>query len=395
MSILIFLLIPMVMTGLIGMIFGPSSSSTQFPAIKILMVDKDKNVASKMFQGMFDSKEMKDMFELTMVSEQEGQKLMSKGKASALIIIPEKFTENLMDGKNISLTLIKNPSQEFLPSIVEEFLNTLSTGISGISQVFKEEMTNLKKLIDTSELENVSFIALAPYMEKTKDKIVVLKKYLSPVLIDLKKEVTEKPGAKQEAGFNIFAFILPGMAIMFLLFIVEAFMRDILTERENGIIRRMMFSPIRSMDVVIGRIIGGWIMGIVVYTIIIVLGTLIFNITWGNYVHLFILVAITCFWCASFFALLNSFFKNKNQAGAFTSPIILVFAAFGGSMMPLNQIPAAMKWLSNFTVNRWFIEGSQKITDGIFPVMSIIVLLGTGLLLFTAAIFSLNRKITV
>ena len=38
--------------------------------------------------------------------------------------------------------------------------------------------------------------------------------------------------------------------------------------------------------------------------------------------------------------MLNAFFKNKNQAGAFSSPIILVFAAFGGSMLPLEQIPA-------------------------------------------------------
>jgi ABC-2 type transport system permease protein len=124
-------------------------------------------------------------------------------------------------------------------------------------------------------------------------------------------------------------------------------------------------------------------------------GVILFNISWGNYGYLFILVAVTCFWCASFFALLNSFFKNKNQAGAFTGPIILVFSIFGGSMMPLNQFPKSMQWISYFTVNRWFNDGAQKIGNHLFPTASIAILLVSGLILFVVAIFSLKRRITV
>ncbi len=96
-------------------------------------------------------------------------------------------------------------------------------------------------------------------------------------------------------------------------------------------------------------------MGVLVCLLAMATGTLVFGIDWGNPLLLLLLVAVSCFWCAAFFGMLNAFFKNKNQAGAFSSPIILVFAAFGGSMLPLEQIPAGMRWLSSFTVNRWFI----------------------------------------
>ena len=96
-------------------------------------------------------------------------------------------------------------------------------------------------------------------------------------------------------------------------------------------------------------------------------GTLLFGIDWGNPLLVFLLVVVSCFWCAAFFGMLNAFFRNKNQAGAFASPIILVFAAFGGSMLPLEQIPQGMRWLAQFTVNNWFITGCRTIVDGRRP----------------------------
>jgi ABC-type multidrug transport system permease subunit len=273
-------------------------------------------------------------------------------------------------------------------------MNTISIVLSGFVQVFETELKGIDSMMNTP-VENVSIPDMTPFMEIGKKKIVALKTYISPLLIKLKQEAADKIEKKKDTGFNISALILPGMAVMFLLFIVEAFVREILTERENGITRRMMFSPLHAGQLVIARIFGGWIMGILVLLVIVVCGTVLFGIHWGNYFFLFLLAAAASFWAASFFALLNSFFKNKNQSAAFTSPIILVFSAFGGSILPLAQIPSPMRWISGFTVNHWFISGAEKIGSGSFPAVSILILLASGLVLFVFAIFSLKRRITV
>jgi ABC-2 type transport system permease protein len=392
---ILFLIIPFAMTALIGMIFDPGvGGETKLPPIKVLLVDHDQNLASKFFIGAFDQKQVKDMFQATTVSEAEGEKLMKKGKASAMLIIPEHFSLDLAEQKPSRLVVVRNPAEEFLPTVVEEFANTMAIGFSGLAQVFADEL-KIIKMVGSSSLEKISFSELTPFLEMSRIKIMALKKYLSPLLIGLKTSTIAKPGqASKPKGFNIFAFILPGMLIMFLLFIIEAAMREIQNERADGKIRRMMFSPLTSRELILARIFSGWLLGMLICSLAMALGALIFSIEWGNVLWLFLLVSVTCFWGAAFFGMLNAFFRNKNQAGAFASPIILVSAAFGGSMLPLEQIPQGMRWLAKFTVNNWFITGCRQIVAGDVPLASLLVLLGSGLLFGAVAMVALQRRLT-
>ncbi len=389
-TILVMLLIPIFMTGILGAIFSPSENT--LPKIKVLVVDKDKNIASKFLLGAFDSPQLKEMFQVSIVDETEGKKLISKGKASALIIIPEKFSDRLIKAEKSEFLVIKNPSEQFLPNVVEEFMATFAVIISGFVQVFEPEIKAVDRLLNIP-LEQVSITAMTPFLEQSKSKILTLKNYLSPLLIQMKEEVTGKK--KEEPGLNIFSVVLPGMSIMFLLFIIEIFLRDILVEREDGKFRRMMFAPMRTMEFVFARIASGWVMGIFVYLVTVLLGILLFNIAWGNYLYLFIFTTVTCLWIAAFFALLDSFFKNRNQAGVFTAPIIMVFSVFGGSILPVNQMPEAVRWVSFMTLNHWFIKGVEQIRSGSFPLIPFGILVLSGVLLFLLASQFLKKRITV
>jgi ABC-type multidrug transport system permease subunit len=389
-TIIVMLMIPIMMTGILGAIFSPSENT--LPKIKVLMVDKDKNIASKLLLGSFDTPELKEMFQVTVVDETEGKKLISKGKASALIVIPEKFSDRLIKAEKSEILVVKNPSEQFLPNVVEEFMATFSVIISGLVQVFEPELKAIDTLLEVP-VEQVSIAAMVPFMEKSKTKIITLKDYLSPLLIKLKEEVTKKK--EKKTRINIFGAVLPGMSIMFLLFIIELFLRDILSEREDGKLQRIMFAPTRSMEFISARIFSGWVMGILVYLVTIIAGILLFRIDWGNYLYLFIYVTVTCFWIASFFALLNAFFKNRNQAGAFVAPIIMVFSIFGGSMLPVSQLPAGLRSVSSFTLNHWFIQGVEQIRTGTFPTIPFAILLFTGILLFLLASQFLKKRITV
>ena len=122
MATILFLVIPLAMTALIGMIFDPGAGDeTKLPPIKLLLVDNDKGLASKFLIGAFDQKEVKEMFQVTLVEEAAGEKLMKKGKASAMLVIPEHFSDDLAEQKASALEVVKNPSEEFLPGVAEEF----------------------------------------------------------------------------------------------------------------------------------------------------------------------------------------------------------------------------------------------------------------------------------
>ncbi len=105
-----FLLIPLIFTAMFGVIFGRAEEKT-LPSISLLAVDKDQSFFSEFFLSFFKQGELGQSIKLKKVKEEEGRKLMDKGKASALIIIPEKFGENIWDGKPVELVLLKNPSE--------------------------------------------------------------------------------------------------------------------------------------------------------------------------------------------------------------------------------------------------------------------------------------------
>jgi len=405
MSTVLFLIIPLAMTGLIGMIFDPGAGNeTKLPPIQLLVADNDKDIASKFLVGAFDQKEVKDMFQVTLVDEAAGEKLMQKGKASAMLVIPKNFSDDLAEQRPSALEVVKNPAQEFLPGVAEEFAATMAVGFSGLAQVFADELKVVKSVRKLS-LEAVTIADLSPFLERARAKLIALNSYLSPLLLQFKTSTTSKPGkaakppkgtgaTAQPAGFNIFSYIFPGMLIMFLLFIIEPSLREIQNERADGKIRRMMFSPLTTRELVVARIFSGWLLGVLVSLLAMAVGALLFRIRWGNPLLQLALVATTCFCCAALFAMLNAFFRNKNQAGAFASPIILVFSAFGGSMLPLEQLPAGMRWVGRFTVNNWFITGCRQVVDGKAPILSLVVLAASGLLFAVVAMVALPRRLT-
>jgi ABC-2 type transport system permease protein len=407
---ILFMIIPLAMTALIGMIFNPGpGNETKLPPIKLLLVDNDKDIASKFLVGAFDQKEIKEMFQATLVDQTEGERLMRKGKASAMLVIPKNFSNDLADQKMSTIEVVKNPAEEFLPAVAEEFAATVAVGFSAIAQVFADELKVVRSVRSLS-LEAVTIGELTPFLERARAKIIALKSYLSPLMLRLESRTPAKPVAKSRSpkgtgaaaqpdtarsmDLNIFAAILPGMLIMFLLFIIEASMREIQNERADGKTRRMMFSPLAARELVAARLFGGTLTGVLVCLLAMAAGSALFGIGWGNPLLVLALVAVACFWSAAFFAMLNAFFRNKNQAGAFASPVILAFAALGGSILPLENIPAGMRWIGSFTVNHWFIAGCQRIMDNGVPYLPLAVLTLSGLLFAATAMAALPRRLS-
>ncbi|HOG28199.1 MAG TPA: ABC transporter permease [Vicinamibacterales bacterium] len=390
--IVVFMAIPLAMTALIGAVFGPKPGANALPRIAVLVVDRDKSVASKLLLGAFDSARMKEMFEVTVIGESEGRERMKAGRASAMIVVPERFTLDLMEWKPVALTVVKNPAEQFLPDVAEEAVNTLAVVLSGAVRAFGDEVRGIRTMMDLP-LEAFPWASLGPELAKAQSKVIAASKYLDPLLIRLKSEEVTTAGSRPAVTrADVFSAVLPGMAIMFLLFIVQTVMRDILAEREDGTLRRMMSAPLRPLELVGARILGGWLMGLAVLLVMAAAGRLLFGATWGPFGYFLLLGATAAFWVAAFFALFHALVANRNQAGAIGAPVILVFSLFGGSMMSPDAMPAAFRPIGLFTPNRWFIDGAALVRDGRFPLAAVAVLGASGLALLALAVPALLRQ---
>ena len=344
----------------------------------------------------FDADQLKKMFQVTVTDEADGRKRMGGGKASAMVVIPKGFTLDLLEAKPVTLLVVKNPAEQFLPDVVEEFMNTMAVMLSGVVQAFAEEVKGIRALLDL-KLDGFPWESLAPEFGKAQKKVIAAAKYLDPLLIRLKTEETKAAGAKNELhpggplldhpprhGGHVPAVHRPDPDAGYHL---RARGRQAPAHDDHARSGRSSSSAPASF--------GGWVMGLVVLLVMVAAGTLVFRVHWGPFGYFLILGAVASFWTAAFFALLHALVRNRNQAGALSAPIILAFSLFGGSMMNPEVMPKAFLTVGLLTPNRWFIDGAALVRDGRFPSAGLLVLFASGLVLLALAVPALRRRTSV
>lgn len=383
-----FLLIPVIFTFIFGFIFGQEEEKV-LPRISVLAVDKDQSILSNFFLSSFEQGELKESIDLKPVDEEKGRKLINKGKASALLVIPENFQENVWNGRPAEIHLLKNPSEQFLPQIVEEVCDITTLLLSSLFSVFSGELETIKGFIDRGKLPDKELSSLSIQM---KNRIEGMAKFAFPPVISIKQITTSEE--KQESELSVYSYILPAMSIMFLLFIGNAVFEDILREKETGALLRMSVSPLRMSHFIWSKILTSALIGTICTIVLVALGRVLFSIRWGNLFTVLLIVICLNVLIAGFISFLYSFVKTERQAGALLSSVIIVMSLLGGSMVPVENFPKFILYFSKLTVNYWGLQSFHKNLQGtplkeLFPVLSGMLIVG---IIFSTAGSQLLKK---
>jgi len=390
--ILGFLFIPFVFTLIFGMVFGSGGEET-LPQVKIFVVDNDQSLISGFMLGALTQGELSELIDLEELEEEEGRKLLDRGKASALLIIPENFGDNIWEGKPTEILLLKNPAEQFLPQIAEEILDTMMLGLSSLRQVFADELTTIRDLAELEALPDESISALSLQF---KDRIEGLSKYLIPPVISI-KQITLSEEKKEVSDMTVQAYILPAIAVMFLLFICNAVFEDVLTEKESGTLMRLRVSPVNLREYIWSKIVTSTLIGILCTSLLIILGRVIFSINWGDPVSVALLVLCLNILIAGFISFLFSFVRTERQAGALLTTVILLMSMLGGSMVPVENYPPVILKFSKLTLNYWGITAFKNIMQGeplsaIAPILLFMVVAGVLLSILGSYLMNKNLK---
>lgn len=385
-----FLLIPVLFTLLLGSVFGRSEEDI-LPSVSVLAVDKDNSILSKFFLSALTQGELSEIIELEKVEEEKGQKLIDNGKASALLVIPENFGKNAWEGEPSEIQLFKNPTEQFLPQIVEEIIDTACLIFSSFLSVFSDELGMIKNFTETKEIPNEVISSLSI---QVKNRVEGLAKFVFPPVISLEQKTVKKKEETRELTMH--TYMLPAMSIMFLLFICNIVFEDMLREKESGTLLRIFVSPLSLSEYIWSKILVSALLGMMCTTVLIILGILFFSIQWGNPFLVFFVILSLNILIAGFISLLYSFIRTERQAGALLSTVIIIMSILGGSMMPVEYFPSALGHFSKLTLNYWGIKAFHKVMlvspmREIFPIL--IGMFSVGLVFSFTGSYFLNRNL--
>lgn len=388
-----FMLIPLLFTFLFGIVFG-SSQENILPRAKVLSVDLDDSLVSRLYLSSLTQGELKDMMQIQPIStEDEARSLLDKGKASALIIIPSEFGEKVLAGDPAEIMLVKNPSEQFLPQIAEEISETTAVVFSALLQIFSEEINQIREL---SGQKDVSDKIISDLSVMIKDRIGGIEKYVFPPVVSIKQVTQEKEGEAGEIEYSVQSYILPAISIMFILFICNIVFEDLLREKEKGTLVRMTVSPLLIIEFIWSKILTSALIGILCTLFLVGLGSVLFSIDWGQPGILLMIILSLNILIAGFIAFLYTFIRTEHQAGALMSSVIVIMALLGGSLTPISNFPPFVQKISQFTVNYWGLRAFQKniMREPASQIWIIVLgMLAIGLLLSMSSSFLLKKKL--
>jgi len=185
------------------------------------------------------------------------------------------------------------------------------------------------------------------------------------------------------------------MALMFLMYTVSYGGRSILAERSQGTLPRLMISPTQTAQVLGGKVLGIFFMGVAQVGILILASALFFQVKWGDPLGMIALILAAVFGASGWGMFITALARTPAQVGSTGSAIMLIFGILGGSFINLEQLPPFMRVISKITPNAWGLDGFTTLALGgtlkslTAPITALLIM---GAVLFGIAVVIFNRN---
>src|SRR2546427_10115175 len=157
------LALPLCITALVGLVFGPSSKGGGLGQIKLAVVDDDDSVLGSLLRGAMNQGDFKKHLEARFLEREQALKQINDNEISAVLIIPKGFTRNYLTGDvPVAFELIKNPAQSFYPAILEELLQVAVAGLNAVDRNLHSDLPEWKEIIAEKGRRNPKGLADVP-----------------------------------------------------------------------------------------------------------------------------------------------------------------------------------------------------------------------------------------
>jgi len=162
------------------------------------------------------------------------------------------------------------------------------------------------------------------------------------------------------SGFN---FSLPGNLVMYLMMNLLIFGgATVAAERRNGVIKRLMVHPVTHLEIVMGKIYGLMLLGLVQILFFLAIGRFLFHVNLGANLPAVALTLILFAWVAgSLGVLVGSLVAAHDRVNGICVLASLLMAALGGCWWPLEIGPPTLKTIALCLPTGWALQALHQL----------------------------------
>lgn len=303
---------------------------------------------------------------------------VQRGAVAAGVLVPAGYDDALMGGASVDVDVVTRPNDQNGMLAVET-----------VRDVVARQAMPLRAARFADEQGAVSFAqALVVGQIMAAKGAAVTVEYSqagTSVFEGFSQLGTFDLGASQELVLFMFLTSLAAAA-------------DLILTRKLGVARRMLSTP-TSTGVIVGGEVAGRFGVALVQGVYIMVGTLLlFGVNWGDPLGAMAVLVVFALVGSGAAMLSGSLFRNEQQAGGIGVLLGLGLAAVGGSMVPIELFPPAMKTVAQFTPHYWAVDAFADLVRrgegfvGILPQLG--VLAAFALAFMALATWRLHRVLT-
>ncbi|MEZ5184861.1 MAG: ABC transporter permease [Candidatus Nanopelagicales bacterium] len=356
------LLAPVVMALVVGAAFGAGFSLD----VTVGVADEDGSQTSgQITQGLTGSGGGGIAFS-TVSDPQDVDAAVDAGIYDAVVVLPAGLEAAVQSGSPAALEVVGSATDPLATSVAE----SVAAGVA-------------------ANLQTARVTAAAGTTASVPDVGIAVQKALSeppPIAVEQ---------GQVEGTFSVMAYFAPGIAMLFLFFIIGNGARSIIAERADGTLPRILAAPVQPASVLIGKTLGVMIVGVSSMTAVWLITWLLFGASWGDPLGVFLVIVAAVTAIAGISLLITGLARTENQADALTTIIALLFAVAGGTFF--YGVSGALASIRPFTPNGLalsaFVDLSAAQADVAEVLPQILLLLGLGIGTALIGLAALRNKV--
>lgn len=353
---------PLLFAGLLGLAFGRGDS---IPKVRMLVANEDDGLIGGFVASAFTSQQASAYFDAKTVAKDAGLKQINDGEASALLTIPKGFTDDVLAGTPATLTLLKNPSEGILPEIAAQTTGTLVDVLDAGRRVFDGPVSDLNSLLaaDGRAPADADIVAISLAV---KGAISGMSGLVNPPAIVLESEMFQDPKPAKSSGGgagSVFLLVLPGVAVYGLFLVADQGMRDVMTERTLGTLRRQLAGPVRPETLIFAKAAFTAVLAAAATVVMASVGAAMLSTPVSLPGFLLVSGALVLAVTGTS-AAIYGLAKTERQAATLANIIFLLMGFMGGGFIRVEALPPSLRLIAPATPLYWGTKAYRSLLEG-------------------------------
>jgi ABC-2 type transport system permease protein len=394
-ALLLMLLAPFLITfgmGFVSGAFEADNGNAGISDIPVMIINRDEGTLGSQLVSVFESDGLADLLDLVEAQPEADARIsVNEDELAAVVIIPADFSAAMFPNPETGEVLVgeqieiyRSPSRpvsvSVIEAVVDSFLNQVDSNIVFV-QVTIDQLEADGQLEPAMIGQQVGQLLSSPAATAPSES-----------LISINQHSGSAAGA-EESDFNILSILAPGMALFFLMYTVTLGGRSILHERRSGTLARMQTTATNGAQILSGKVFGIFLTGLIQVAILVIGSTLLYNLQWGDWFGLLVLISSAAAAATGWGLLFASSLQTPEQVTGVGSAVMLTFGAISGTFVQIDN--AFINGFGAITPNQWALQGFRRLGLGqslvdILPNIGALWLM--AIVLFTISVVMFRRQ---